>query len=58
MDSAFRVNVIFYLREALGIKYVNIDQLQVDSTRPNGYLFGTHRFVAHPLPDGTYRFQV
>lgn len=55
-DSAFRLHVVFYLRSTLGIQYVNLDRLEVDSTRPGGYAFGTHRFVAHQQEDGTYEF--
>ena len=55
-ELAFRLDVVFYLRKTLGIQYVNMDQLEVDMTRPNGYIFGTHRFTARKLSNGMYVF--
>jgi hypothetical protein len=52
-DNTFRVDVSMYLREVLGIRYVNLDQLTFDG---RVYTFGSHRFTAHASQDGSWTF--
>jgi hypothetical protein len=54
-DNTFRVDVSMYLREVLGIRYVNLDQLTFDG---RVYTFGSHRFVAYKDAFGVWKFFV
>ena len=60
-DSTFRLHATTYLRRMLGIQYVNLDRLEVDTSRtvPDGgaYVFGgTFRFIAKAVVDNTFVF--
>lgn len=60
-NDTFRLQALAYIRRALGIQYVNMDRLELDTSRtvPDGaaYRFGeTFRFIAKALPNDTYVF--
>lgn len=60
-NTTFRVHMITYIRNKLGIHYVNMDRLKVDTTRNisdgMAYIFGdTFQFIVKQLPNNTYVF--
>lgn len=60
-NSTFRLHLVAYLRRVLGIQYVNVERVEVDTSRtvPDGaaYMFGeTFRFYVKVLPNNTYVF--
>jgi hypothetical protein len=60
-NSMLSIHVVAYLRQMLGIQYVNLERLKPDTTRnvPDGmaYVFSdTFRFVVKILPNNTYVF--
>jgi hypothetical protein len=43
LDEDTRIRITMYLRQTLGIQYVNLESLQLDA---GVFAFGSHRFVA------------